>query len=171
MTEAGFEDAQHAEGVGVGGVFGFFKRYRGKAPGGEVVDFVGLDLLDDADQAGRVGHVAMVEEEAHALFMAILIQMVDAVGVEQAGAPLEAVHFVAFFQQEFGKVGAVLAGDAGDEGGFVGLGHDLDFQLFRKRKSALAGRRSPVVGPSSATLARMANRLSSWNQASSNFLK
>ena len=31
-----------------------------------------------------------------------------------------AVNDVAFIQQKFGKVGAVLAGDAGDEGGFWG---------------------------------------------------
>ena len=35
--------------------------------------------------------------------------------------PFDAVHDVAFFQQEFGQVGAILAGDAGDEGGFHSL--------------------------------------------------
>ena len=48
----GFEDAQRAEGVGVGGVFGFFEADGDMALRGEVVDFVGLHLLDDADQAG-----------------------------------------------------------------------------------------------------------------------
>ena len=48
----------------------------------------------------------------------ILVQVVDAVGVEQRGAALDAVDFVALAQQEFGEVGAVLAGDAGDEGFF-----------------------------------------------------
>jgi hypothetical protein len=45
----------------------------------------------------------------------VLVQVVDAVGVEERGAALDAVDFVALAQQEFGKVGAVLAGDAGDE--------------------------------------------------------
>jgi|APEBP8051072433_1049376.scaffolds.fasta_scaffold00708_14 hypothetical protein len=49
-----------------------------------------------------------------------LIQMVDAVGVEQRRAPLDAVHDVALPQQELGEVGAVLAGEAGDE---CGPGH------------------------------------------------
>ena len=44
--------------------------------------------------------------------------MVDAVGVEEAGAALEAMHGVAFLEQEFGEVGTILASDAGDEGGF-----------------------------------------------------
>ena len=45
----------------------------------------------------------------------ILIQMIDAVGVEQRGPALDAVHFVALAEQKLGKVGAVLAGDAGDQ--------------------------------------------------------
>jgi hypothetical protein len=44
----------------------------------------------------------------------ILVQVVDAVGVEQRGAPLDAVHLVALVEQELGQIGAVLAGDAGD---------------------------------------------------------
>jgi len=45
----GFKQAQYAQGVGIGGVFGFFEGDGDVALGGEVVDFVGLDLLDDAD--------------------------------------------------------------------------------------------------------------------------
>ena len=41
--------------------------------------------------------------------------MVDAIGIEKAGAALDPVDDVAFFQQEFSKIGAILAGDAGDE--------------------------------------------------------
>jgi hypothetical protein len=49
----------------------------------------------------------------------VLVQVVDAVGVEHAGAALDAVHLVALLQQEFGQVGAVLAGDAGDHARFT----------------------------------------------------
>ena len=41
--------------------------------------------------------------------------MVDASGVERTAAPDDAMDFVALFQQKFGKVGAVLSGDTGDE--------------------------------------------------------
>lgn len=40
--------------------------------------------------------------------------MIDPLGVEKGGAALDAVHGVAFFEQKFGEVGAVLAGDACD---------------------------------------------------------
>ena len=48
--------------------------------------------------------------------MRILIDMVDPLGVEGTGPAFDAVDDIAFFEQEFGKVGTVLAGDAGDEG-------------------------------------------------------
>ena len=110
----GFEDAQRAQRIGVGGVFGFFEADRDVALRGEVVDFVGLHLLDDADEAGGIGEVAVVQDELAVVLVRILVQVVDAVGVEQGSAALDAVDFVALFQQEFGEVGAVLAGDAGD---------------------------------------------------------
>ena len=85
------------------------------ALGGEVVDFVGLHRLDDADEAGGVGHVPVVQHEASVRVVGILVEVVDAVGVEERGAPLDTVDFLALLQQEFREIGAILAGDAGDE--------------------------------------------------------
>ena len=47
--------------------------------------------------------------------------LLDAAGIEGGGAADEPVHLVALLEEEFGEVGAVLAGDAGDEG-FLLLG-------------------------------------------------
>ncbi len=123
----GFEQAQHTQGVGVGGVFGLFEADGDVALGGEVVYLVGLNLLDDADEAGAIGHVTMVEEEAYFFLVAVFVEMVDAVGVEKAGAALDAVDDVAFVEEEFGEVGAVLTGDASDEGDFGLGGHGVLF--------------------------------------------
>jgi len=92
-----FEQAQGAEGVAVGGVFGGFKRDLDVALRGEVVDFVGLDLLDDADQVGGVGEVAVVQVEAPVGFVRILVEVIDPLSVELGGAALDAVDGVAFF--------------------------------------------------------------------------
>jgi len=46
-------------------------------------------------------------------FVRILVEVIDAIGVEQRRAALDAVHLVAFLEQKFGKIGAVLAGNAG----------------------------------------------------------
>ena len=63
----------------------------------------------------RIGHVAVVQDERAAALVRILVQVVDALGVEQRRAALDAVHHVALAEQELGEVGAVLAGDAGDQ--------------------------------------------------------
>ena len=60
--------------------------------------------------------------------MRIVVKMVDAIGVEEAGAPHQAVHFVALRQQEFGKVGAVLPGNASDQ---CALCHDFKSTALR----------------------------------------
>ena len=109
------EQAQRAERIGVGGVFGRLEGHRDVALRRQVVDLVGLHLLHDADQVGGIGQVAVVQEQAHVALVRILVQVVDAVGVEDRGAALDAVHLVALAQQQLGQVGAVLAGDAGDQ--------------------------------------------------------
>ena len=115
----GFEQAQGADGVDIGGVFGAFEADGDVALGAEVVDFVGLDLLDDADEVAGVGEIAVVQLEPSLGDVGVLVDVIDALGVEQRGAALDAVDNVAFFEEEFGEVGAILAGDASDEGDFA----------------------------------------------------
>ena len=71
------------------------------ALGGEIVDLVGLDLLHQADQVGRVRHVAVMQEERHVAVMRILIEMVDARGVERGRAALDAVHDIALASSRY----------------------------------------------------------------------
>ena len=47
------------------------------ALGGQVVDFVQLDVLDDVNQVGGIGEVAVVHEEADVLFVEILIEVIN----------------------------------------------------------------------------------------------
>ena len=86
------------------------------ALGAEVVDLVGLELVDQLDQTARLREVAVVEEEPHVLLVRVAVEVVDPVGVEAGRAADEAVHLVAAIEQLLGEVGAVLPGDAGDEG-------------------------------------------------------
>ena len=62
-----------------------------------------------------VGEVAVVQDEAAVRLVRVLVEVVDALGVEGRGAALDAVDLVALGEQELGEVGAVLAGDAGDQ--------------------------------------------------------
>jgi hypothetical protein len=84
------------------------------ALGGEIVNLGGLNLLHDADQAARIGHVAVMQDEFAVLDVRVLIEVIDAIGVEQRRAALDAVNLVALLQQEFGEIGPVLSGDTGD---------------------------------------------------------
>ena len=49
-------------------------------------------------------------------FVGVLVEVVDAGGVEQRRPAPDAVHDVAFAEQQLGEIGAVLAGNAGDQG-------------------------------------------------------
>ena len=52
--------------------------------------------------------------------MGVLVKMIDAVRVEQRRAALDAVHLIALLQEQFGKIGSVLPGYAGDERSLFG---------------------------------------------------
>ena len=69
----------------------------------------------NADQIGRIGHVALMQEESDALAVGVLVEMIDARGVERLGAPLDAVNDIALAEQQFGEISAVLAGGSGNQ--------------------------------------------------------
>ena len=112
----GFEEAEGAQGVGVGGVLWLFEGDLDVGLGAEVVDLVGLDLLDDLDEGRGVGEVAVVEKEFGMGLVGVFVDVIDASGVEEGGAALDAVDLVAFGEEEFGEIGSVLSGNSGDEG-------------------------------------------------------
>ena len=81
----------------------------------QVVDLVGLDLVDEPDQPGRVAEVPMVQEELDLLLVRIAVEVIYALGVEGGRAADEPVHLVALLEELLGEEGSVLAGDAGDQ--------------------------------------------------------
>src|SRR5450759_424105 len=85
------------------------------ALGGQVVDLIRSHLLNDADEAGRIRHVPIVQDKVAVGDVRILVEMVNPVRVEERGTALDAMHLVALFEQEFGKVGTVLTGNPGDQ--------------------------------------------------------
>ena len=87
-----FQQPQHADGVGIGGIFRALEADADMALGGEVVDLGRPDLLHQPDQIGRVGHVAVVQQERHIAGMRVLVEVIDARGVERGRPPLDAVH-------------------------------------------------------------------------------
>lgn len=96
------EQPQRSDTIRIGCIFGHFETDADMALCGKVVDLVRLCLLHDPQQIGRVDHIAIVEDEARVSFMRILIDVLDAAGVERRGSPLYAMHCVAFAQKQFG---------------------------------------------------------------------
>ena len=88
----------------------------------EVVDFVGLQLIQELGQINRVREVAVMEEEPHSIDVRILIKVIDAGRVEGAGPADNPVDFVALGHQQVGQIRPVLTGDSCDECFFHGRG-------------------------------------------------
>ncbi len=81
----------------------------------QVINLIRLHVLNDAHQAAAVRHVSVVEKETAVQFVRVLVEMVDAVGVEQGTAALYAMHLVSLGEQQLGKIRAILSCDAGNE--------------------------------------------------------
>jgi hypothetical protein len=109
------EQAQRPQRVGIRSVLGGLEADLHVALRRQVVDLVGLRLLDQADQVGGVGQVAVVQEEARVVLVRIDVEVIDAAGVEGRGAPLDAVHHIALLQQERREIGPILPGHPRDQ--------------------------------------------------------
>src|SRR5262249_10524482 len=62
--------------------------------------------------------VPVVREQANVLLVGIVVQVLDAVGVEARGPAHDAVDLVALLEKQLGQIRAVLAGDPSDQGRF-----------------------------------------------------
>jgi len=78
-------------------------------------------VLDDPDEARQIGEVAV--DDLHVVQDAEPAQPL-ADDVRAGGAAHHADDAIALLQQQLGEVGAILAGDAGDEGS----GHGSPFE-------------------------------------------
>lgn len=117
----GLEETEGSGGDDVGGVIGDLKGDGDVGLRGEVVHLVGEDDVEPAAEGGGVGEVGVVEfHEGLVGIVGVDVDVVDALGVEVGRSADKAVDFVAFVEQEFSEIRAVLAGDAGDQGDFAG---------------------------------------------------
>lgn len=105
-------------GVYVGGVFRRIEADGHVGLGAEVIDLVRLDLLDDARQVGRVRQVAIVQDQVFMQGLGVLVNVIDALGIERRRAAFQAMHDVAFFQQQFRQVRTILPGNPGNKRDF-----------------------------------------------------
>ena len=91
--------------------------------GRQVVNLIRFYFLHDANEIAGITEVAVMQNKTPLTGVRILIEMVDAVGIEQRGSPFEAVHLIPFLEKEFRQICAVLPGNTGDQSFF----HDIHF--------------------------------------------
>ena len=94
------ENPQRSQRIAVGRVFGRFKAHRHMALGAKVINLIRLHLLDDPNQVGAIGEIAVVEHKAGIAFMRILVEVINSAGVEAAGPAFEPVHHIALLKQQ-----------------------------------------------------------------------
>ena len=96
----------------------------------KVVNLIGLHLLDDPDQVGAVSEVSVMQHQTRITHEGPDI-VIDPARVEAAGAPLDAMHLVAFSSSS-PQGSCRLAGNAGDQSGFeLRCWHAGDDQVMR----------------------------------------
>ncbi|MNL02313.1 hypothetical protein D3C87_1228140 [compost metagenome] len=115
----GLEEAQGPHGIDVRRVLGGLEGDLDVALRGEVVDLVGLDLLDDPDQIGGVGQVSVMQVKPAVGVMGILVEVVDAIGIEQGSPALDPVDLIALLQQQLGQIRTILSRNPRDQSDFT----------------------------------------------------
>ncbi len=111
----GFEQVEAANAGDLRGGAGLVKGHAHKALCSQVVNFAGLDLLHKGNAGAQVCQVVFDQMQIGVVLDA---QFFDAPEVYGTGAAVGAVNVVALGEQQLRKICAVLACDAGDDGGF-----------------------------------------------------
>src|ERR1700676_614273 len=84
----------------------------------EVVDFVGLHVIEYMAETRTVGQVAVVELQTAFRLVGIQVERIEPAGVESRGAADDPVHRIALGEQMLCQVRPILSGDTGNDSGF-----------------------------------------------------
>ena len=93
------------------------------ALGRQVVNLIGFYFLHDAHEIAGITKIAIVQNKTPLTGVGILIEMIDAVSIEQRSSSFEAVHLITFLEEEFREIRAVLSGNTGNQSFF----HNIHF--------------------------------------------
>lgn len=125
-----FEDVERTTAVNLEGVLRQVERITYVALRGEIVDLVRRNFRNDVSEAQAVGHVTKVEVD-RLLFGEVRNAPLAGFGTRASD---DAVDFIVHREQEFSEVGAILSGDAGNEGDFLGHVKLLVKERYYRRK-------------------------------------
>ena len=81
----------------------------------QVINLIRLHFLNNSDQIGRIGEIAVMHQKMHIGLVWVPVEMIHPAGVKRRCSPLDAMDFIAFGQQKFCQIGSVLPCDAGNQ--------------------------------------------------------
>lgn len=110
------QKSERTSGNNIGGVIGDLEGNSDMRLSSEIVDLIGEDCVEPSTEGRGIGEIRIVK--LHSSLVGVVgvdVDVIDPLGVEVGGAANEAVHLIAFVEEEFSEVGTILAGDAGDQ--------------------------------------------------------
>ena len=126
----GFEDAHRAEADDVARVFRNIEGNAHVRLSAEVVNFVGLELVEEFHHLHGIGEIAVVEVEFDAVDVRVAVKVIDPAGVKGGSAANHAVDLVALGEQELSEIRTVLPRDAGDKCFFHAINNHASERAF-----------------------------------------
>jgi hypothetical protein len=75
-------------------------------------------MLNDLDEAARIGQVAVMEQKMTAVCVRIFVDMIDPARVEGGGAPLDSMHLISLRKQQLSQIGSILSGNTRNQRSF-----------------------------------------------------
>ena len=108
----GFEQPGHAGGGYVRRVTGDVKADAHVALRAEIINFIRPDFFQQPEQRPGIGQIAVMQKKLAGRGRGGAVQIT---AIRRGGAADDAVDFITFGQQQFGKIRTVLSGDACDE--------------------------------------------------------
>lgn len=111
----GFQQADGSHAGGVTRVHRFVEADAHVRLGRKVIHLVGIDGAEQGHQSGAVGEIAIVQEQSRVRVVPVDVEVIDPRRVERRSPADQPVDLIPLAEQQFGEVGAVLAGDSGDQ--------------------------------------------------------
>ena len=99
-----FQQVNRPQRIGLHGIDRLIEAHAHVRLRAKVVDLVRLNAREHLAQTHAIDEVAVVQKEAGLGVVRIFVEMVDAVGIERAAAPDQAMDFVILRQQELRQV-------------------------------------------------------------------
>ena len=70
----------------------------------QVVDFIGLNLLQYAREIARIRQIAVMQHEVSLPFVRVLVKVIDSLGVERRSTSLYSMNLITLLNEKLSEV-------------------------------------------------------------------